>query len=59
MREGENIAEYILRVDEVVNVVKGLGEEVDEKIIVQNVLRSLTLRMIGYFPYKIDNILTN
>ena len=35
MREEENIEDYIERLDEIINVVEGLGEEVDEKIIVQ------------------------
>jgi hypothetical protein len=44
MKEDENIAAYFLRVDETVNAIKGLGEEVDESIIVQKVLRSLPMR---------------
>ena len=44
MKESENIAAYLLRVDEVVNSITGLGEEVNESIIVQKVLRSLSLR---------------
>ena len=44
MREEENIAGCLIRVDEIVNIVEGLGEEVDDKVIVQNVFRSLTLR---------------
>ena len=31
MKEEENIAEYIPRVDEIVNVIKGLGGEIKEK----------------------------
>ena len=31
MKEEENIAEYVLRVDEVFNYVRGLGGEIDEK----------------------------
>ena len=30
MKEEENIAAYFLRVDEIVNIIKGLGEKVDE-----------------------------
>ena len=30
MKEEENIATYFLRVDEIVNIIKGLGEKVDE-----------------------------
>jgi hypothetical protein len=44
MKEDENIASYFLRVDETMNAIKGLGEEVDESIIVQKVLRSLPMR---------------
>ena len=34
MKEEENIAAYFLRVDEIVNIIKGLGEKVDEQVIV-------------------------
>jgi hypothetical protein len=44
MKEDENIAAYFLRVDETVNAIRGLGEEVNESIIVQKVLRSLPMR---------------
>jgi hypothetical protein len=44
MKEDENIASYFLRVDEIVNAIKGLGEEMKETIIVQKVLRSLPMR---------------
>jgi hypothetical protein len=44
MKEDEDIASYFLRVDETVNAIKGLGEEFDESIIVQKVLRSLPMR---------------
>jgi hypothetical protein len=44
MKEDENIAAYFLRVDETMNAIRGLGEEVDESIIVQKVLRSLPMR---------------
>jgi len=44
MKEEENILEYLLRVDQIVNAGKGLGANVDEKIIVQKVLRSLPMR---------------
>jgi hypothetical protein len=36
MKEDEDIATYFLQVDETMNTIKGLGEEVDESIIVQN-----------------------
>jgi hypothetical protein len=44
MNKKEDIATYLLRVDEVVNAIKGLGEELDESLVVQNVLRSLLLK---------------
>ena len=44
MREEENIAGCLIRVDEIVSRVEGLAEEVDDKVIVQNVFRSLTMR---------------
>jgi hypothetical protein len=44
MKEDEDIATYFLRVDEIVNVIKGLGEEMKEPVIVQKVLRSLPMR---------------
>jgi hypothetical protein len=39
-----NIATYFLRIDEVVNTMRGLGEIVENVIIVQKVLRSLPAR---------------
>jgi uncharacterized lipoprotein YehR (DUF1307 family) len=44
MNEKEDIATYLLRVDEVVNSIRGLGEEIDESLVVQKVLRSLILK---------------
>lgn len=44
MQEEENVAAYFLQVDEVVNSIKGLGEKVEESIVVQKILRSLLLR---------------
>ena len=44
MREDGNIAAYFLRVDEIVNVIKGLGEKFGEPVIVQKILRSLPVR---------------
>ena len=44
MKESENIAAYLLRVDEVVNSITRLREEFNEFMIVQKVLRSLPLR---------------
>ena len=44
MKEEENIAEYFQRVDEIVNSIRALGEEIKDKIIVQNVLISSPMR---------------
>jgi hypothetical protein len=44
MKEDEDIVVYFLRVDETVNVIIGLGEEIEESVIVQNRLRSLPMR---------------
>ena len=52
MKEEENIAAYFLRVDEIVNIIKGLGEKVDEQVIVQKILISLPMR----FDSKISAI---
>jgi uncharacterized lipoprotein YehR (DUF1307 family) len=34
MEDKENVLAYFLRVDEIVNTIKGLGEEVEESMIV-------------------------
>ena len=44
MKEEENIVEYILRVDEVVNEIRGLGGKLKEKEVVSKVLRTLPMR---------------
>jgi hypothetical protein len=44
MKEDEDIVAYFLRVDEAVNAIIGLGDEITESVIVQNVLRSLPMR---------------
>ena len=44
MNEKEDIATYLLRVDEVVNAIRGLGEKINESLAVQKVLRSLLLK---------------
>jgi hypothetical protein len=44
MKDEENVAAYLLHVDEIVNTIRGLGEMVEESMIVQKVLRSLPLR---------------
>ena len=45
MKEDENIAAYFLRFDETMNEIIGLGEEIEESVIVQKLLRSLPMRL--------------
>jgi hypothetical protein len=52
MKEDEDIAAYFLRVDEIVNTIRGLGEEFDESMVIQKVLRSLPMR----FDPKISSL---
>jgi hypothetical protein len=52
MKEDEDIASYFLQVDEIVNSIKGLGEEIKELVVVQKVLRSLPMR----FDPKISSL---
>ena len=40
----ENIAAYFLWVDEVLNAIEGLGESMENKVIVRKILRSLPMR---------------
>jgi hypothetical protein len=44
MKEDEDITAYFLRVDETVSEIIGLGEEIEESVIVQKVLRFLFMR---------------
>jgi hypothetical protein len=44
MKDEENVSTYLLRMDEIVNTIRGLSEKVEEQMIVQKVLRSLPLR---------------
>jgi len=43
MKEDEDIETYFLRVDEIVNAIKGFGEAIKEPIIVQKILRYLPM----------------
>ena len=43
MMEEENVSEYFERIDEVINEIQGLGVELEEKEIVEKVLRSLPM----------------
>ncbi|MBD3828825.1 MAG: hypothetical protein IE915_18380, partial [Stenotrophomonas sp.] len=42
MYNDESVANYFLRVDEIVNCMKNLGEEIKEAVVVEKVLRSLS-----------------
>eukprot|EP00253_Pinus_taeda_P009667 PITA_09667 len=44
MYNDESVANYFLRVYEIVNCMKNLGEEIKEDVVVEKVLRSLSLR---------------
>ena len=44
MNEDETIEAYMLRVNEITNAIRGLGEEIEDQVIVKKVLRSLTSR---------------
>ena len=52
MREEENIGEYLLRPDEVVNSIRGLGGKLREKEVVSKVLRTLPLK----YDSKVSNL---
>ena len=41
MKEDETIGKYFLRVEELVNAMKALGEKIEEDSLVQKILRSL------------------
>ena len=44
MKEEENIGEYLLHVDEVVNVIRWLGGKLKENEVVRKVIRTLPMR---------------
>eukprot|EP00253_Pinus_taeda_P012796 PITA_12796 len=44
MYNDESVANYFLRVDEIVNCMKNLGEEIKEVVVVEKILRSLSSR---------------
>jgi hypothetical protein len=41
MNEDETVSKYFLRVEELVNAMKGLGEKIEDTFLVQKILRSL------------------
>eukprot|EP00253_Pinus_taeda_P006702 PITA_06702 len=44
MHNDESVASYLLRIDEIVNCMKNLGEEIKEVTLVEKVLRSLSVK---------------
>ena len=42
MGEEEDVDAYFQRVEEIVNTIRGLGEKMEPKLVVQKILRSLT-----------------
>ena len=44
MKEEENIVEYLLRVDEIINSIRSIGGEIKEKDVVDKVLRTLPMK---------------
>ena len=49
MKEDEDIAAYFLRVDEIVKTMGGLGEKVENTMLLQKILRSLPMRFDSKF----------
>jgi hypothetical protein len=41
MKEDETVGKYFLRVEELVNAMKALGEKIEEHSLVQKILRSM------------------
>jgi hypothetical protein len=52
MKEDETIGKYFMRVEELVNAMKALGEKNEEPYLVQKILRSLPYR----FNLKVSTI---
>jgi len=44
MHNDESITSYLLRIDEVVNCMKNLGEKIKKVTLVEKVLRSLSIK---------------
>ena len=60
MKEDEDIASYFLRVDEIVNTLRGIGETIPKEVIIQKVLRSLPMRFDSKVSiWKIERTLTH
>ena len=52
MNGEEIISKYFIRFDEVINMIRGLGEDVKEEVVIQKIWRSLLMR----FHAKISTI---
>lgn len=52
MKEEEKIVDYLQRVDETANAIRGLGEDIPDEVIVKKVLRSL----ISKYDTKVSTI---
>ena len=53
MNKDETVSKYFLRVEETLNVMKGLGEGIDEEPLVHKILKSLPKDLIPKFlQYK-------
>ena len=49
MHNDESVANYFLRIDEIVNCMKNLGKEIKEATLVEKVLRSLSSKFESKF----------
>ena len=52
MNDEEDIASYMLRINEIIDSIQGLGEKIDDKVIVKKILRSLSSK----FDTKVSTI---
>jgi hypothetical protein len=52
MKDEENLVSYFLRVDEIVDTIRGIDENFEELIIVKKVLRYIPLRFEVVFSIK-------
>ena len=60
MKEEENIGEYLLRADEVVNTIRGLGGQLKWREVVDKVLRTFPMKYVLSFSYaRLDSIVFN
>ena len=50
MSEEENIVEYLLREDDIVNAIRGIGGEIKEKDVVKKVPRTLPVKYDSNVP---------